>query len=41
MMSGKDAIPPRIVGVEEHVVFPELMSRLPEEAVIGRQVTGP
>jgi hypothetical protein len=26
----------RIVGVEEHVVFPELTSRLPEEAVINR-----
>jgi hypothetical protein len=35
-MTGKDAILSRIVGVEEHVVFPELASRLPEEAVIGR-----
>jgi hypothetical protein len=26
----------RIVGFEEHVVFPELTSRLPEEAVINR-----
>lgn len=35
-MNDKTAILSRIVGVEEHVVFPELTRRLPEEAVIDR-----
>ncbi len=35
-MSEKDAALSRIVGVEEHVTFPELTDRLPEEAVTER-----
>jgi len=35
-MSNKEIALSRIVGVEEHVVFPELTSRLPEEAVMAR-----
>jgi uncharacterized protein len=35
-MRDKTSILSRIVGVEEHVVFPELTSRLPEDAVIER-----
>ncbi len=35
-MSDKRAALPRIVGVEEHVTFPELTDRLPEEAVTTR-----
>lgn len=35
-MSEKDIALSRIVGVEEHVTFPELTRRLPEDAVTGR-----
>jgi uncharacterized protein len=35
-MSDKHAALSRIVGVEEHVTYPELMSRLPEAAVIEK-----
>lgn len=35
-MNDKDAALSRIVGVEEHVIFLDLMSRLPEDAVIDR-----
>ena len=35
-MSRNSAALSRIVGVEEHVTFPELTDRLPEEAVTAR-----
>ena len=35
-MSDKHAALSRIVGVEEHVAYPELMNRLPEAAVIEK-----